>query len=224
MDNIEEDILQQNEDRISRYLTGQMSQEEESTFETDLSNDIQLKAQAETMARMAKAMNTIGVERDKEYISQMKSAVTKKTLSFRWVSVAASFALLVTVGYQAYEYNRIGNLGKEYAMTFPVSTIVRGEENEDVTETLTTLFNNVANCEDLKNTITQLNELWKLSQSDTYNDYTTYAPYIGWNLAIAHLRNHDKKNAKSVLTDVKLNSIDNPLINSKTTDLLTELL
>lgn len=215
MDNIEDDILQQNEDRISRYLTGQMSQEEESTFETDLSNDVQLKAQAEIMARMVKAMNAVGKERDKEFVSEMKKATTKKKYTVRWLSIAASFALLVTVGYQAYEYNRIGNLGKEYAMTFPVSTIVRGEENEDVTETLTTLFNNVASGEDLKNTITQLTELWELSQSDTYNDYTTYAPYIGWNLAIAHLRNHDKKKGKEILDLLYLCNCDNTILTAQ---------
>lgn len=222
MDNIEDDILQQNEDRISRYLTGQMSQEEESTFETDLSNDVQLKAQAEIMARMVKAMNAVGKERDKEFVSEMKKATTKKKYTVRWLSIAASFALLVTVGYQAYEYNRIGNLGKEYAMTFPVSTIVRGEENEDVTETLTTLFNNVASGEDLKNTITQLTELWELSQSDTYNDYTTYAPYIGWNLAIAHLRNHDKKRAKAALIQLEKNNEDNFVFNIKIQSLINE--
>lgn len=223
MDNIEEDILQQNEDRITRYMTGQMSQEEESTFETDLSNDIQLKAQAETVARMVKAMNAVGKERDKEFVSEMKKATTKKMYTVRWLSIAASFALLVTVGYQAYEYNRIGNLGKEYAMEFPMSEIIRGEENEDVTEKLTVLFDNVASGTNLKNTIPQLEELWELSQSEIYNDYTIYAPYIGWNLAIAHLRNHDKKKAKKVFSQLNKSPIGNEAVAIKTTIILERL-
>lgn len=222
MDNISE-LTQQDEDRINRYLTGQMSREEETNFETALNNDSNLREHTRMMARMVKAMDAIGSERDKEYIFQMKSSVPKKNHTIRWISVAASFALLITVGYQTYEYNRIANLGKEYAMTFPVSTIVRGEENEDVTEILTTLFNNVANGEDLKNTITQLTELWELSQSDTYNDYTTYAPYIGWNLAIAHLRNHDKKRAKTTLIQLEKINEDNSIFNIKIQSLIDEV-
>ena len=55
----------------------------------------------------------------------------------------------------------------------------------------------------MKNTISQLEELWALAQSDTYNDYTTYEPYIGWNLAIAYLRNNDKKEARKVLEELQ---------------------
>lgn len=214
MDNISE-LTQQDEDRINRYLTGQMSREEETNFETALNNDSNLREHTRMMARMVKAMDAIGSERDKEYIFQMKSSVPKKNHTIRWISVAASFALLITIGYQTYEYNRIANLGKEYAMAFPMSEIIRGEEDEDVKEVLTTLFNNVANGTNLKSTIIQLEELWELSQSDTYNDYTTYAPFIGWNLAIAHLRNHDKKKGKEILDLLYLCNCDNTILTAQ---------
>lgn len=222
MDNISE-LTQQDEDRINRYLTGQMSREEETNFETALNNDSNLREHTRMMARMVKAMDAIGSERDKEYIFQMKSSVPKKNHTIRWISVAASFALLITVGYQTYEYNRIANLGKEYAMAFPMSEIIRGEEDEDVKEVLTTLFNNVANGTNLKSTIIQLEELWELSQSDTYNDYTTYAPYIGWNLAIAHLRNHDKKKAKVVLTQLNQPQAEYSAIATKTKTIIERI-
>lgn len=214
MDNISE-LTQQDEDRINRYLTGQMSREEETYFETALNNDSNLREHTRMMAHMVKAMDAIGSERDKEYIFQMKSSVPKKNHTIRWISVAASFALLITIGYQTYEYNRIANLGKEYAMAFPMSEIIRGEEDEDVKEVLTTLFNNVANGTNLKSTIIQLEELWELSQSDTYNDYTTYAPFIGWNLAIAHLRNHDKKKGKEILDLLYLCNCDNTILTAQ---------
>lgn len=202
MSNITEDIIEQNEERINRYLFGEMSPEENAQFESELKNDDQLRQQAESMAQMVKAMDTVGAERDKEMISKMKSSSVRKAQPVRWLSIAASFALILTVGYHVYDYNRIGNLGEEYASTFPVFTIVRGEEDGDAAQKLTALFENVANGEDLDNTISQLTELWSLSQSDTYNEYTTYAPYIGWNLAIAHLRNHDKKEAKMILEEL----------------------
>ena len=202
MSNISENILEQNEERINRYLFGEMSPEENAQFESDLKNDDQLRQQAESMAQMVKSMDAVGAERDNEMISKMKSSSVRKAQPVRWLSIAASFALILTVGYHVYDYNRIGNLGEEYASTYPVSTIVRGEEDDDAAQKLTALFENVANGEDLDNTISQLSELWSLSQSDTYNEYTTYAPYIGWNLAIAHLRNHDKKEAKMILEEL----------------------
>ena len=202
MSNISENILEQNEERINRYLFGEMSPEENAQFESDLKNDDQLRQQAESMAQMVKSMDAVGAERDNEMISKMKSSSVRKAQPVRWLSIAASFALILTVGYHVYDYNRIGNLGEEYASTYPVSTIVRGEEDDDAAQKLTALFENVANGEDLDNTISQLSELWSLSQSDTYNEYTTYAPYIVWNLAIAHLRNHDKKEAKMILEEL----------------------
>lgn len=202
MSNLSENIIEQNEERINRYLFGKMSPEENAQFESDLKNDSQLRRQAESMAQVVKAMDVVGTERDKEIISKMKGSVTSKARPVKWLSIAASFALILTVGYHVYDYNRIGNLGEEYAETFPISTIVRGEEDVDAAQKLTTLFENVTNGEDLDSTVSQLSELWALSQSDTYNEYTTYAPYIGWNLAIAHLRNHNKKEAKVILKEL----------------------
>ena len=205
MSNTQEDILQQNEDRINRYLFGKMTAEEEGAFESELQQNETLRQQAEAIAQMVKAMDAIGKEHDEELVARMKSSASNGSAKKSWIyrlSIAASLALILTVGYFTYDYSRIGNLGKEYASTFPVSTIVRGEEDDEAAQKLTTLFNNVANGEDLDNTIVQLKELWPLSQSDTYNSYTNYEQYIGWNLAIAYLRNHDKRQAKSVLEEM----------------------
>ena len=223
MSNISENIIEQNEERINRYLFGEMSPEENAQFESDLKNDDQLRQQAESMAQMVKAMDAVGAERDKEMISKMKSSSVRKAQPVRWLSIAASFALILTVGYHVYDYNRIGNLGEEYASTYPVSTIVRGEEGDDAAQKLTALFENVANGEDLDNTISQLSELWNLSQSDTYNEYTTYAPYIGWNLAIAHLRNHDKKEAKNVLDILIEEEVEYGIMREKSIELRNKI-
>lgn len=199
-----DETLYNNEERIDRYLHGKMTPEEEVAFESDMSKDDSLKRQTEAMARVVKGMEDVGREHDKHLIDKMKASSEKKTSSLRWISIAASFALIFTVGYYIYDYSATTRLGKEYAYAFPVSEVVRGKENEDVVNTLTLLFDNVVDGKDLDNTIKKLEELWTLSQSDTYNEYTTYEPYIGWNLAIAHLRNYDKKEAKAVLEQMQL--------------------
>lgn len=199
-----DETLYNNEERIDRYLHGKMTPEEEVAFESDLSKDDSLKRQTEAMARVVKGMEDVGREHDKHLIDKMKASSEKKTSSLRWISIAASFALVLTVGYYIYDYSDTTRLGKEYAYAFPVSEVVRGEDDEDVVNTLTLLFDNVMDGKNLDNTIKQLEELWTLSQSDTYNEYTTYEPYIGWNLAIAYLRNYDKKEAKAVLEQMQL--------------------
>lgn len=194
-----EETLYNNEERIERYLHGEMTPEEEAIFEEDLSNDDTLRRQAEAMARIVKRMETVGNEQDRSMIEKMKTANGKKLAPVWWVSIAASLVIIFTVGYHFYDRSQTIALGQQYAQVFPVETIIRGEEDEDVVNTLTALFNNVANGDDIENTITQLDQLWKLSQSDTYNEYTIYAPLIGWNLAMVHLQNYDKKEAKTIL-------------------------
>ena len=218
-----DDQTYNNEERINRYLYEEMTQEEESAFESDLQKDDTLKRQAESMARIVKEMKVLGDEHDKHLVEQMKASSEKKTSPVRWISIAASFALILTVGYHIYDYSATTSLGREYASAFPTSSIIRGEEDKDVSETLAALFDNVANGEDLDNTIEQLEKLWTLSQSDTYNGYTTYEPYISWNLAIAHLRNNDKKEAKIVLDRIIKNENEESAMKEKAAELRSKI-
>lgn len=200
-----EETLYNNEERINRYLQGEMTQEEEALFEEDLAKDDTLRRQAEAMARIVKGMETVGKEHDKEYIQKMKEATRKRLTPVWWMSIAAGIVILLTVGYHFYDRSQTIGLGQQYAYVFSTETesLIRGEEDEDVANKLNVLFDNAANGKDLDNTISQLEELWALAQSDTYNDYTTYEPYIGWNLAIAYLRNNDKKEARKVLEELQ---------------------
>lgn len=218
-----DDQLYNNEERINRYLHGEMSSEEESVFEADIQKDDILRKQAESMARIVKGMEVIGNEHDKQLLEKMKASSGKKTSSLRWISIAASIALVFTVSYFVYDYSATTRLGKEYAYAFPVSEVIRGEEDEDVVNTLTLLFDNVANGKDLDNTIKQLEELWALAQSDTYNGYTTYEPYIGWNLAVAHLRNHDKREAKNLLEEMAKMYPEGTALGDKVIELINKL-
>lgn len=217
------DNIQQNEEIINRYLFGLMSPDEEATFEKNIKSNKQLREQAESIAHIVKAMDSVGKKQDKTIVEGMKQTSKKLRFPVKWISIAASFALVLTTGYHIYDYNRIGSLGAEYAMAFPVSEIIRGEEDEDVVQTLTELFNNVTNGENLEFTISKLSELWTLSQSDTYNEYTTYAPYIGWNLAIAYLRNHDKKEAKQILKQSQTMNLEGTAIEKTTAELLKKI-
>ena len=217
-----DETLYNNEERISRYLQGEMTKEEEALLEADLVKDETLRRQAEAMARIVKGMETVGKKHDNEYIQKMKEVSRKRMTPVWWMSIAAGLAILLTVGYHFYDRSQTIALGQQYAYVFPTETIIRGEEDEEVTNTLTVLFDNAANGEDLDNTIEKLTELWALSKSDTYNDFTTYEPYIGWNLAIAYLRNNDKKEAKCVLETLKT-TCENDAVKDEVNNILEKL-
>lgn len=220
-----EETLNNNEERIERYLHGKMTPEEEAIFEKDLANDDILRRQAEAMARIVKGMETVGDEQDRLMVEKMKAANGKKLAPVWWMSIAASLVIIFTVGYHFYDRSQTIALGQQYAYVFSTETesLIRGEEDVDVANKLNVLFDNAANRKDLDNTIKQLDELWALSKSDTYNSYTTYEPFIGWNLAIAHLRNNDKKEAKSVLKQMQLDYPEGTAIGDKIAELLKEL-
>jgi hypothetical protein len=211
IDNIiqEKDLL--NDERISRYMQGRMNVDEESAFMEELNNNEDMRNHAIAQARLVKGMKQVDEElkdafrqSDEQTIRRIANkAVGNKKHSARWLAIAASIVFIVFVGFKSYDYYDTTSLGREYANTFPTSTIIRGEANTDVDTELTMLFNNVAEGKDLNNTTSRLKTLWELSKQETYNDYTDYSPYIGWNLAIGYLRNYEKTMARNVLSEME---------------------
>ena len=221
-DNIvqEKDLL--NDERISRFMQGKMNTDEESAFMEELKNNEELRNLAIAQARLVKGMKQVDEElkdafreADEQTISRIANEVVGgKKKSAHWLAIAASIVFIVFVGFKSYDYYDTTSIGREYANTFPTSTIIRGEANTDVDTELTMLFNNVAEGKDLDSTTSRLKTLWELSKQDTYNDYTDYSPYIGWNLAVGYLRNYEKTKARSVLSEMET-IYDNETITGK---------
>lgn len=228
IDNIiqEKDLL--NDERISRYMEGKMNADEESSFMEELKNNDNLRNQAIAQARLVKGMKQVDEElkdafreADEQTIRRIaKEASGSKKSSTRWLAIAASIVFIVFVGFKSYDYYDTTSLGRDYANTFPTSTIIRGEVNTDVDTELTMLFNNVAEGKDLDNTTSRLATLWELSKQDTYNDYTDYAPYIGWNLAVGYLRNYEKAMARNVLSEMETIYDNETIIGIKVRELI----
>ena len=231
IDNIiqEKDLL--NDERISRYMQGRMNVDEESAFMEELKSNEDLRNQAISQARLVKGMKQVDKElkdafreADEQTIRRIaKEAIGNKKHSARWLAIAASIVFIVFVGFKSYDYYDTTSLGREYANTFPTSTIIRGEANTDVDTELTMLFNNVAEGKDLNNTTYRLKILWEQAKQDTYNDYTDYAPYIGWNLVIGYLRNYEKTKANNVLKEMKQMYPEGTVIGDKIATLLEML-
>ena len=236
--NDNENILQEkdllNDERISRFLQGKMEADEEATFMEEMKNNDDLRDQAIVQARLVKGMKQVDEElkdafrqADEQTIKRIaketfETSVGKKS-SARWLAIAASIVFIVFVGFKSYDYYDTTSLGKEYANTFPTTSIIRGETNTAVETELSTLFNNVAECKDLDDTTSRLSTLWELSKQDTYNDYTDFAPYIGWNLAIGYLENYEKTKAKDVLIEMKQTYPEGTALGDKVVQLINEM-
>lgn len=208
------------EDRIARYLRGEMNAEEVVSFERELESSIELRSKAIAMARLIKSMKEVGLQQDQAVIDAFASAdeetvkmaakkatqeikkTKAKSLSFyiRSFSAAASVVLLIGIGMYYYDYHKTVSLGEQYAMAFADEQMsFRGSASPEIEKELSELFESVQKGKNLDETTHRLSVLWELSTMDIYNDYTDYAPYIGWNLICSYLSNNDKRSACMLL-------------------------
>ena len=220
-----------NDDLIDRFMQGQMDENEEKAFLEELTQNEELRERAILHARLVKGMAQVDDEIIEAYSEAEDSSKNNKATvvsidkkhSARWLTIAASIVFIVFVGFKSYDYYDTTSLGREYANTFPTSTIIRGEANADVDKELAMLFNNVAEGKDLDNTTSRLATLWELSKQDAYNDYTDYAPYIGWNLAVGYLRNYEKTLARNVLSEMETIYENETIIGKKVRELINTI-
>ena len=230
MENNIQSILDRDE-RISRYLKGLMSIQEETKFLADMESNEQLKQDAIAQTRLVKGMAQVDYELIQELKNTPKAKLTSSLrpprIIFRkpvtWLSVAASVLVLLFAGYKGYDYYDTTRLGMKYATAFPMETLVRGDTDSNVDKELQTLFENVVERKDLSTTTKRLSELWEISNQETYNDYTDYAAYIGWYLAIGYLEDYEKDKAKSILRLLSSQYQDREYLDSTINDILNQL-
>lgn len=221
-----ENRLLEEDDSIASYLKGQMSGEEEQSFLQELAEKPDLKERAIIMARLIKGLKEVGTAQDKETIGAIlasnkqgvenatKNAIQKanvarptttKFVSMRkpaaWLSIAASLVFIMWLGIGYSDYRYITGLGEEYGnSSFTTEMVSRGSTTSSDTEKkLEILFKKVQDNTDLGETIHELSLCWELSTMESYNDYTDYSTEIGWNLAIAYLKDNNKKEALAIL-------------------------
>ena len=241
LDNINPSLLEE-DDRIVLYLKGKMSSQEEQAFMQELENNPELKARAIAMARLAKGMKETGRSQDNDVINAMlttdegeirrvttnitksKAKVIPMRSMAKWISMAASILLVVWLGIGYNDYIKTTGLGEEYGTQFSTSQLTRGaEEATEVDARLAQLFENVANKNDLDNTLHELSLCWELSTQETYNDYTDYASEIGWNLAIGYLKDNNRKDAKVTLEKLVKVAPEGTAIGDKANELLKRM-
>lgn len=227
------------EDKLNRFLKGEMTPAEEQEFKAFLESHPEQKQKAIAIARLAKAMQQVGGERDRAVIADIqvaskqevenaansatgKTGKKPKILPFRRFivsfSAAASILFCIFGGYKYYKYDQITTLGQEYLAYFPASEFSRGE-GDNVSKKLQALYGNITDKNDMDATIDELVRMWEASRMDEYNDYTEYMPELGWMLANAYLRDNDKDKALKVLDQLIADCPEDTAIGEKAREL-----
>ncbi|MCR5456064.1 MAG: hypothetical protein K6F33_13860, partial [Bacteroidales bacterium] len=137
---------------------------------------------------------------------------------------AAAVLVGFAVFYGINEHNnqKLDKLAAQYQNEVAMSDVSRGD-SDDIVAKLKPLFDLVLQGQQLDNTIETLEKYWQQSLSEPYNDFTNYKLKIGWYLAIAHLKNHDKAAAKQTLKTLIANTEEGMSIRIKAEELEKEL-
>ena len=213
------------DEQLMSYFRGELSAEDEAIFTERLRTDSALKTRAVAVAQLIKGLENEGNKRDTKIIKQNFGGKPTVVKFNAWIAAAAAVLVgfCVIFGINYYSNKNLENLATQYQNEFPLSEISRGSDDEDIVAKLQNLFGLVLQGQHLDSTIETLDGYWRQSLSETYNDFTNYSPQIGWFLAIAHLKNHDKSKAKDVLKTLIANSEDDSALRLKAEELFERL-
>ena len=266
----------EDDDRITAYLKGQMTDKEEQLFIKELNENRELREKAIATARLVKGLKQVGKEQDKAIMdsflatseqglknvlkdvtkdivqgddeiaaayaaavvprqpkkpqpsntqtAQNKARIFVFPKATKWLAAAASVICIVWLGVGYNNYRNTTGLGAEYDDVFTSSIYVRGANYQTESEKkLEKLFNDVKENKHIDEVIHDLNICWEISLMESYNDYTDYSAEIGWNLAIAYLKNNDRNGAKKVLKRLIKITEKSSAISQKSNELLRKI-
>lgn len=207
------------DEQVDRFLRHQMTAEEEHEFRTQLASNPDLKRRAQLTALMIKEMQAVGREQDHEIVAEVKgmseaefrqAAGLKPKLRVRrfwpqfvkYAAAACVTGFLIVGGYKYYDFRQTVSLGDSqymaYVQDISDEAFMRGTNDDAVIDKLLPLFDNVRDGKDLKQTIAQLEPLYEQSHNEE-SPYSEFDNDIAWNLAIAYLKDGDKKKPVPIL-------------------------
>ena len=222
--------------RLELFLKNRMTGEEGKAFLSELQSDPELRVRAQTMAAAIKNMKELKYEYSQRVASKIECLSEREyrkiaklppkasiisLRSFVRMGIAACFVGVISFGaYRYYLYNETIALGNSYYSEVPTELLVRGADN--VSQQLSHLFTNVKNNKDLDNTILDLEDKFSLAISDEFNEYINYMNDIGWNLAIAYLKDGDREKAVKTL-ELLISHSESDVIIEKCKKLIAEI-
>lgn len=202
------------DDLTSRFLKKQLTPEEETQYVSKLNAIPTLRKRAQVIALAVEQMGEVSKEASRVIIGRigkLSETAYRRTAKLpakqvrlwprvaRYAAAASVIFFVGFGGYKYYQYDQTISLGVEYYQ--PIDGIYRSPEDNTIKE-LSNVFKNVETGDNLTETIEQLTKFYTLAKSDEYSDYSVYTVDIAWNLAIAHLKDNDRKAAIKILEEI----------------------
>lgn len=231
------------DERIERFLRGQMTPEEEAQLHEDLKNNPELREHALAVSALVKGLREKEKYHDKcvthrilrdskeslrpcgmEITEDEKSTPTEpqKPSNLRrliiWSSSIAA-ALALVIGYNFYaenaRYAQVNEMLSPYYEHYDPASLSRGEADSVTIAHLYTLFNRIPEEKDMKEIIAELEPIYASLESDF--TYYPYANDIAWNLALAYVKAGEKEKAITVLKAIVHDNKDLPIADKAVT-------
>lgn len=193
-------IMDNNSERIDKFLRKQMTPEENEIFLNDLKVDADLRKEAQLTALMIKELQERQAKEDVEIIEEVlacKAKAAKKAKivrMVRWVGAIAAMFILFFGSVKFYKIYQMDTLFDEY-----YDPAESSRANEDATShELDSLFNQIGTKKDVRPTIQRLQAIYE-NRDSIFGDNDYEKSNIRWYLALAYLRNHDVDKTKEIL-------------------------
>lgn len=196
------------DDRIERFLRGDMNAEEETCFKEEIKTNPQLQARAEAISALVRGMKRKGRKEDTLIVDEVTSGsnlVTgrNRNRTFRSIAWACSIAALFVILFNVFsnsKQDKLDSIVAEYYTPFQPDEFVRGDEDSAIVAELTALFNAVGKEDDCSNVMMKLESIYK-SIDDDYT-YRAYSNDVAWYLALAYIKCGKVEEAKKVLNEI----------------------
>lgn len=214
MSNTDEIKFNDMDERIERFLRGQMTPEEETQLHDDLKHDSELREHARAVSTLIKGIHEKGQQQDQAIINEVTAH--KKPSNLRrliiWSSSIAA-AIILVIGYNFYSenarYTRINEMLTPYYEHYELSALSRGDIDSVTITHLYTLFNRIPEEKDMTSIISELEPIYESLDSDF--TYYPYANDIAWNLALAYVKADERDKAIPILEKLKADNPDTPI-------------
>lgn len=225
----DEKYYQDIDERIERFLKGEMASDEESDFKQELRYDDELRSRAMAMAALVKGVKTKYKEQDERIIAEIKQTDglevtnTPKRRTSKKILWISGIAAMLVVAFGLYFIERkdpTNSLFDDYYTEYSPAKGVRGIEDSVVVAELDKLYADVADDKTAKKAMVRLEELY--SELDNDITYRMYENDIAWYLALAYIKNDKIDKAKIVLEKIIADNPETP-ISEKAKKLLNEI-
>lgn len=210
MDNHNEILIDGIDDRIEKFLRGEMTAEEEVAFKQEIRKNPELRARARAMTSLIKGLQDKSSAREATIIKENTTKSRVRPILLWACSVAAVFVIFFGI-YKEYRYQTLNNTILPYYTEYDMSDISRGDIDSAKKTHLYGLFTQIQENRSVSDIIKDLEPIYNSLEDDfTYN---TYANDISWNLALAYVKDDQIDKAIAILQKLKEDNPDTPIYN-----------